>query len=143
MVRTRRPPVLLIHPHFRFIVFVTPISRANTPSIQRNILNTRNAQTGISKDSDVGSGHQGEHSGEGPELKGVMAVSKRGLNRIAFSAGELLCSPQPGFGSRNSEALVVQIELARLYQHYDARSMGMRSVLEARDRVRLDTCPWK
>jgi len=30
MVRTRRPPILLIHPYFRFIVFVMPTSRANT-----------------------------------------------------------------------------------------------------------------
>ena len=31
MVRSRRPPLLLIHPHFRFIVFVMPTSHMNTP----------------------------------------------------------------------------------------------------------------
>jgi hypothetical protein len=115
MVRTRRPPVLLIHFrfHFRFIVFVTPTSRANTPSVERKILSTTIAQTGISTDSDIRRGHRGERSGEGTGLKRVLAVSTRDLNRISFDAGAPLRAPQRGFGSRNSEALVVRIEPAR------------------------------
>jgi hypothetical protein len=42
--------------------------RANTPSIERNILSVRIAQTGISKDSDVRRGDQGERSGKSTGL---------------------------------------------------------------------------
>jgi hypothetical protein len=40
--------------HFCFINFVMPTSRAMTPSVQRDILSTRIAQAGISKDFDAG-----------------------------------------------------------------------------------------
>ena len=141
MVRTRHPPLLLIHPplplhHLRQVDFTRKYSL-----VERNVLSTRIAQSGISKDPDVRRGHQGERSGESTGLKWVMTASKRDLNRTLFSAGEPLRSPQPGLGSRNSETLVVHIELARPPQPRDTRSTGMRSAQIASGRVRSGTCP--
>ena len=72
--------VLLIHPHFRVIDFVTPTSRANTPSVDRTIISTRMFQTRLSKVSDVSGGDQGKRNGEDTGLKRVMAVWKRDLS---------------------------------------------------------------
>jgi hypothetical protein len=90
MVRTRCPPVLLIHPHFRFTVFVTPTSRANTPSVEHKILRTRMAQTGISTDSNIlRRGYRSERSGEGTGLKGCW-LSRRETSTAFHSLPESL-----------------------------------------------------
>lgn len=90
MVRTRRPPVLLIHPHFCFTVFVTPTSRTNTPSVEHKILSTGMAQTGISTDSDIlRRGYRSEHSWEGTELKECW-LSRCGISTAFYSLPERL-----------------------------------------------------
>jgi hypothetical protein len=131
-----RPPVLLIHS--RFIVFVTPASRAHTPSVEHKSSVRGLLRPAASTDSDARRGHWGGRRG----LKRVLAVSTRDLNRILFSAGAPLRSPQRGSGPRNSEALVVRIEPARHPQPRGTHSTGMRSVQRANDRVRSGTCPW-
>ena len=83
---------------------------------------------GTSKDSNVRRDYQGERRGDSTELKREMAVSKRDLNRISFSAGKPLHAPQPDFGSRNSETLVVPIDPVYPPQQRVTRSTGMRSV---------------
>jgi hypothetical protein len=92
--------------------------------------------------SSVMAGLQFENARIGDRRLQVLAVSTRDLNRISFSAGEPLHAPQPVFGSRNSEAWVVRIEPARPPQSRDTRSIGMRSVQRASDRVLSGTGLW-
>jgi hypothetical protein len=70
----------LIYPRVHYIVFFTPTSRTNAPSVERTIFSTRMAQTRLSKDSDVSGGDQGKRNGEDTGLKRVMAVWKRNFS---------------------------------------------------------------
>ena len=110
----------------------------HTPSVEHKSSVRGLLRLAASTDSDARRGHWGGRRG----LKRVLAVSTRDLNRILFSAGAPLRSPQRGSGPRNSEALVVRIEPARHPQPRGTHSTGMRSVQRANDRVRSGTCPW-